>query len=238
MTGLLLDRAGSGRFFAPLNSGIVIAWGLEEASGTRADSVGSNNLTDSNTVGQQTGKIGNCAHFTAASSQSLTSVSTADLSAGNIDQTWMGWIWLDSINVARTVLSKNTDATHRDYRISTTAGNVVTFQMFTGAGVSVGIATASTFGALSASTWYFVCAQFIQSSQTIQVSINNGAFNTAAASANPGTSTGAFALGADAGAAFWDGRLDAIAFYKRLLSAGEITEAYNGGTGQQYPFFL
>src|SRR5258708_7847472 len=58
---------------AAITDNLVSFWKLDEASGTRTDSVGSNNLTSNNSVGQSVGKVSNAAHFTATSNQYLSS---------------------------------------------------------------------------------------------------------------------------------------------------------------------
>lgn len=52
--------------------GIFAHWPLDEESGTRYDTVDSNHLTDNNTVGFASGKIGNAASFVASNGESLT----------------------------------------------------------------------------------------------------------------------------------------------------------------------
>jgi hypothetical protein len=51
---------------------LVSWWDLDETSGPRADSVGSNDLTDNNTVTYESGKIGNAAKYIAANNEYLT----------------------------------------------------------------------------------------------------------------------------------------------------------------------
>src|SRR5713101_462503 len=55
---------------------------LEEASGNRADSVGTNTLTSHNNVANAKGKIGSSGLFTATSSTYLSHADNASLSAG------------------------------------------------------------------------------------------------------------------------------------------------------------
>ena len=52
-------------------SSLVSVWPLNESSGTRVDSVGSNDLTDVNTVGSASGKDGNAASFIRANDECL-----------------------------------------------------------------------------------------------------------------------------------------------------------------------
>lgn len=52
---------------SPLLTSLIAHWKLDEASGTRNDSHGTNHLTDNNTVTTATAKLGtNAAQFTAA----------------------------------------------------------------------------------------------------------------------------------------------------------------------------
>lgn len=67
------DLAGGGAATAdPLLTGLKAYWKLDEASGTRSDSIGAYTLTDNNTVGSAVGKIGNAASSVAASSEYLS----------------------------------------------------------------------------------------------------------------------------------------------------------------------
>lgn len=56
---------------ATLRDGLVAYWTLDEVSGTRSDSIGGNHLSDINTVGSDVGVIGNGAVFVAANSEHL-----------------------------------------------------------------------------------------------------------------------------------------------------------------------
>jgi hypothetical protein len=75
-----------------LATGLVSYWELEEVSGTRVDSHGSNDLTDNNTVGSGTGIQGNCANLEKSNTEDL-SISDASQSGLNITQdlSFSGW---------------------------------------------------------------------------------------------------------------------------------------------------
>src|SRR5262245_2022186 len=77
---------------SPLLNALMAHWRLEEASGTRVDAHGGNNLGDINTVGQAAGKLGNAASFLAASEESLTIGDNAALRMGDINFTIAGWV--------------------------------------------------------------------------------------------------------------------------------------------------
>ena len=84
----------------------IAFWKLGEASGTRVDSIGSNDLTDNNTVTQAAGKIGNCAQFTAANSEYLSIADNAALSTGDIDFSIVFWVYFDSTPSFADVIAK------------------------------------------------------------------------------------------------------------------------------------
>lgn len=205
---------------------------LYEASGARVDSTGRGNdfTTITNAPGNTTGKVSSAIQLTAASTQSVSRASTADL-VGTADWSIAAWVYLDSVGAERTIMSKSTEWVLR-YNTSSARFD---FGWTDGGSVFRNV-LANTFGALSLSTWYFVVAGHNSVLNQIRISVNNGAFNTAAAT---GVTTGAAvaAVGVrGAGTNLWDGRQCEIAIAQKLWSAAEITALYNGGNGTTYPF--
>jgi len=213
-----------------LTDNLVFYAKLDEASGNRVDEVSATVLTDNNTVTSNPGKLVTSAQFTAANSEYLSKTDNAQLSSGDIDFTWTGWFYLDSLGAQRSVFGKSDNATVDEYRLLILATNVPTWYV-NNTGVQ-----ASTFGACSASTWYFFCGQYDATNNLAKISINNGAFDTV--SQTPGIDTAhPFNIGANNGSApYMNGRVDELGFWKRLLTAGEITQLYNAGNGLAYPF--
>src|SRR5262245_14346654 len=62
---------------ATLTTGLISYWKMDETDGTRSDSVGSNHLTDNNTVVGAAAKRSLGALFVAANDESLTRSSVA-----------------------------------------------------------------------------------------------------------------------------------------------------------------
>lgn len=87
-------------------SSAVAHWNLNESSGTRVDSVGSNDLTDNNTVGVDTGKFGNAAYFDILNSEYLSINDNAALSMGDVDFMLRAWIKLESTASSGVVIGK------------------------------------------------------------------------------------------------------------------------------------
>ncbi|MDA2917638.1 hypothetical protein MYX64_12505, partial [Nitrospinae bacterium AH_259_B05_G02_I21] len=101
---IILSAAPPAR--AGLLTDLKAHWKLNEASGTRSDSHGSNDLTDNNTVGQAAGKIGNAADFIRVNSEYLSIADNADVSAGDVDITWALWVWLDDNTNSHSLIGK------------------------------------------------------------------------------------------------------------------------------------
>lgn len=221
-----------------LTDNLVAFWKLDEASGTRNDSVGSNHLTDNNTVLSVAGQIGNAAQFVAANSEFLSIASNADVQSGDIDYTLAGWVYIDSGSDAAIVTKDHSVSGTREYFLGT-SGNKFLFHNAKPTD-SLTLVFANTFGTLSAATWYFVVAYHDAAADEIGISVNNGAFDTAATGgALQAASTAEFRIGARQYSGFegyFNGRVDAVGYWKRKLSAGDVTELWNGGSGFEWPF--
>ena len=84
---------------------LVSLWRLEEASGSRDDTWGSNNLTDNNTVGQAAGKLGDAADFNDAADEYLSLADNVSLDHTS-GLTVTGWVWFDSFVNGGQILGK------------------------------------------------------------------------------------------------------------------------------------
>lgn len=233
-----------------LADGLAAFWNLQEASGARADAVGAETLTDNNTVTQNPGPsavIPASAQFTRALSEYLSHVDDAILSSGDIDFTWAGWVYLDS-KPAATQLSLmmkwgvNGGGDDREYGIVWDSTGVYTADGFAFIASADGIGenwiVASTFGAPTIGTWHFIVAYHDAANNLIGISVDAGAFDTFAfaGGSRNGVADLMFGRNDKANGLYHDGRLAAWGYWKRLLTAAEITWLYNGGKGRLYPF--
>lgn len=218
-----------------LYTGLQAFWKLAEASGTRADEWGDNDLTDNNTVTGNPGKIGNACQFTAANSEYLSVVDNAALSMGDFDFTIAGWVYLDSLGVLRWAVSKYGSGTTQEYGIYVDTSNRMNF--FVSPDGTLFTLVTNTSVTLTTGTWYFVCAWHDATANTINLSVNNGTAASAAHTTGVWNGPSSFLLGARAaGTEPWNGRLDAWGVWKKALSASERTTLYNAGTGVEHPF--
>lgn len=211
-----------------LVTGLVGYWKLDEASGNRLDSIGSNHLTPTAAPGNAAGKVGNATQFTAASVQRLAATDASALRSGAFDMTLSAWIYLDSLGAAREVMMKSSSIDEYGIEISTSNRA----QLYVYNGTTYFTVIASTFGALSASTWYYISAWYDYTAKTINISVNNGtADSLTTGTSNPAPNTGSFYVGAyrGSGGAFMNGRIDEVKKWNRLLTPTERTLDYTNG---------
>lgn len=215
-----------------LNTGLTAYWKLDEASGTRVDS-GANgqDLTDNNTVTSNTGIINNAAEFIAANLERLSHVDSTTLSLGDIDCTMAFWVYLSSTNTAMGIGNQYAAAGSRSWRLLYFSSSAK-FRI----GVSNDGTTVtnhdSTFVNPVASTWYLVIWWHDSVNDLIGIDVS-GTSNTSSYSSGIFDSTADFNVGRqDSGGTYWNGRIDEVGFWKRVLTAGERAELYNSGAGK------
>lgn len=222
-----------------LTTGLVSCWSMDEASGTRDDAYGTNDLTDNNTVlNSATAKFGSSADFERTNSEylSITDAAQSGLEFGSGDFAIGGWIQLESNNFHTLVakyqatnqfafqLREFPDATDETWVDISSNGSSVTQ-----AGQNQpGITNWST------ATWYFLLYEYDASAGTVYVALNDG---TAQSDAGYPTSifdgTAAFTVGVGllAGAEYFDGLMDEWFVYNTLLDDSQEAEIYNSGSG-------
>lgn len=213
-----------------LLDGLVAYWKLDEASGNRLDSVGANHLAPTGSPGNALGKVGNALALASASSQSVGVASNAVVQAGDIDFSFSVWIWLTTKAASQAILCKRSGAA---YEYDLYYGVGTDRLRFFANGVEV---AAATFGSPALATWLHLYAQYDSVANLLGLSVNNGTLNTAALATGGSVTSGAFAIGTESPGVYFNGRIDEVAFYKRVLTAAERTALYNAGNGLTYPF--
>lgn len=224
-----------------LSDNLISYWKLDEASGTRNDSVvaSANNLTDNNTVTQAAGKISNAAQFTIANSEYLSCVSNASLVTGDIDFTVACWVYLDAKTTRQTFVSKSSGATPTTDEYYIDYSDATNRFRFVIGGTAYTVATADVLGSPTAATWYYIIAWHDSVANTINIQVNNGSANSLSTGIKfPPTTANVFTIGrysADT-PLYMGGRIDEVGFWKRVLTTQEKTDLYNSGNGYTYPF--
>jgi len=219
----------------PSTTSLVSWWSLDEVSGTRNDSHGSNHLTDNNTVGSASGIKSNAASFVSANSEYLSISDNASISMGDIDFTICSWVQLKGSKAAYPIVDKHTTATNqREYYLLYS----LSFDRFTFTVSSNGTAqefvNADNLGSPSIDTWYMVCAWHDSVSNTINIQVNNGSVNSVSHSSGVFNGTSPLRLGAFITSVFSNGYTDETIIYKKVLNSDERTWLYNSGAGREY----
>lgn len=229
-----------------LLNNLISYWALRETGGSRADSHGSNTLTDNNTVLSAAGKLGLAADFVAASSQFLSRATNSTLETGNIDFSFAFWVNLTSLpaNLAGfSFVTKDVDtpANSRDYTFDyfrndgdpTNAG----FRFYVN---GLYLAVSGTNGFDSTATWYYVIGWHDAAADTVNLQIDNGTpISTGTGGVAPEVSVAQFRIGAREYAGNQDysnARIDDVGFWKKVLTTNERTALWNNGNGLAYPF--
>lgn len=235
VTGSLVTKLNTPVTSNSLLTNLISYWKMDEASGDRVDATAAaNTLTDNNTVTSTTGIINNSALFTFANSESLSHVDNASLSTGDIDFTFCGWFKFTTNPGASYpgLITKN-NAGDIDYYLALHAS-----QSRFNFGTVSGDIDATTFGAISTGTWYFVCAWHDATANTVSIQVNAGTVDSAATSGPATDTAGAFEIGHwSTYGTYLDGTVDEVGFWKRTLTSGERTLLYNSGAGYPYSLF-
>jgi len=135
---------------SPLEEGASSLWEMEETSGSRTDSIGTNTLTDVNTVGSATGKMGSYASdHIRANREILTAADDASLTFAGDNFTLNFWVNLSGTDNQQDVLAKFTVAGgNREWllRLDVTSGNFVFFHATAGgSAATLSLSQAVTF---------------------------------------------------------------------------------------------
>lgn len=215
-----------------LTDNLISAWELDEASGTRADSHGSNDLTDDSTVGSNTGLVySNAADMVAASNDTLSHVSNASLQTGDIDFSIECWIYINTTS-GGYILAKEAGG-NLEYALWLFFGTIE-FSVWDSGSTE----TKVTVSGLSAATWYNVVCYHDATNNVLGIIVNDGTPSTTAYSAGLVAGTASFLIGNNGfSSGYYDGRIGPVRFWKKVLSSTEITQLYNSGSGLAYSAF-
>lgn len=203
-------------------------WSMEDGAGNNAtDSHGSNTLTQANSPGSAAGKVSNCRDLENASQHYFEILDNASISTGDISFSWQAWINLESKPGAGTfdyVVQKA-----NEYLLFYDGDtDRIKFSVFNG----VSYATATWGSALSLATWYHVIGTYDATADEVTIIVDNGTpvVTTGATSGNDAATVCRFGDQSDG----MDGLLDEVGFWKKELSAAEVTWLYNSGNGRSY----
>lgn len=214
---------------------MVEFWPLSEQLGDRLGVHGGLTLTDTNTVTGADGVGSLASQFTQANAESLNRASETALQGGNSDWCfafWALWSTTGSPTDGGRAISKRSAPTSNDYDIFRFAGDIyLLVHNSGGSGLQVP-------AAFSSDTWHFVVAWHDAAADTINIKVDaNATVTQATAGLAPNEAAGGFRIGELAEAsAPWNGAMQRVGYWKRVLTADELAFLYNSGRGRDYPF--
>lgn len=203
------------------------------------DSVNSYNGTPTS-ITYETGKIDQSTKYNGSTSQVSTPSQVYSVFGGTNSYTFTAWVKVSSLGTFQTIYNTNISAATNGYGrgftlyIAQTTGYL---NFFRGNFGSSTYTTLTTTTAIPVNTWTFVCASY--NGSTMSLSINNGTPVTVASSivaSTPGL--GDFGIWKESSATYHKmaGNIDEVGIYAGVLTSTDITELYNSGAGNQYPF--
>jgi len=208
-----------------IGGGLIHHWKLNETSSTTvADSLGSKDLTSSTDASNITvpGKINTAFDFTAASSENLTDGTFISEVVRSGTFTVAFWVKSDSTVGAQTIFN-NSDGSSNRIGVEINALSI-RCSAFTGSGYD------GASGTIAANTWTHIA--FTNTAGTLQLYLD-GILQT-------GTLDGALPVGGglsigsdSSGGEFFDGIVDDVRIYDRVLSSAEVGKIYNSGNGTE-----
>ena len=217
---------------ANLLTDLVAYWPMEETSGTRFDVVGSNDLTDNNTVTSAAGIRGNAAQFTAANEEYFSLADNADVSMGDLSFTIAAWVFQTASTGTNQIIIDKGDIgfTSSHEYILYDADGPQSFIWLVANNSDVGPLLASSFGDPPTGEWIFLVGWHDAESDTVNIQVNNGAVDSTSYAQGSWDSphdlrigVGHFALGTEQ---FWNGLIDEVGIWKRTLTAEERRSLY------------
>jgi hypothetical protein len=214
---------------------IALFYNGGEASGNLVDSVGSNTLTDNNTVGSAsaTPHSGTARDFETANSEYFSIADNATVRGGDVDWSWQAWVKPET-DINHIILGKDIDtpSNARDYTFDVTA---TTPRLYINGGAGGLLVNGNV--AVSAGNWYHICCGHSASANELWMIVNNNSAATVGTSgAVPETSVAPLYVGARAysGAeAYFDGLIYRVGFWKRDIRS-DVATLYNSGTPLDY----
>jgi hypothetical protein len=235
---------------AALTDSLVSYWKLDETSGTRADAHSSNDLTDNNTVGYGTGIINNGADFERDNGEYLSITDAAQTGldiTGDISISM--WVKAESIpaDYMRLLGKNDADIENKGYYIQFRSPganqSALSLTFYDDSSNATFVYSTDQYLA-STGVWYHVVVTADVSAGASGVTLyKNGSSISATTGVDNATSI------SDTSAAFsiarnlqgsnpdsFDGIIDEVGVWNRVLTAEEVSDLYNSGAGFAYPF--
>jgi hypothetical protein len=226
----IIRRRGRTRSARNLRHGLLYSYALEEPSGNRQDRVGGYELTMQGTPTNMTGKFGQAMQLTRADNEYAFRNSEPSFHINRV-MDWTASAWVNLASKPAALMYYLAITTEYSLGWFNTTDRFIAIL-----GSAAENVQATAFGAPALSTWYHVLTWFHAGTKRAFTSVNGSAPESAVITGNMDTTTFNLNIGARNGTAPWDGGIDEVNFWTRLLTPAESALLYNGGEGTPFPF--
>lgn len=220
--------------FAALTDGLEAYWEL----GSTSDAHGANHLTNNNAATFAGGKVGNAVDLEMSSTQYFSIADNASLSTGDVDFSAALWVNLESKPAQTMIIATKGQGAHTFEWNLSWRSDTDRFRFDVCGATSFGSCTtvsATTLGAPSTSTWYFIVIRHNATANTISIQVDDGTVDSASHTAGSWDGGGEFQIGNMSLLALpFDGLVDQFGFWKKVLTSDEGTSLHNSSNGLSY----
>jgi hypothetical protein len=213
-----------------LDTSLISYFKLDESSGNAADSVGSNTLTNTAAT-YTTGKINNGASFNGSTGKLINSSPTG-LPTGDATRTLSFWMYPTSVaSTNGCPINFGTAATaYRDTPHIYNGGSG-TFD------ISISGESYTLPNTFVVNNWYHIAITNVTGNKTIKTYVNGVLSLSQLFSNSINTLVAGLSVGCEINStSFFYGLVDEVAIWSRELSADEVSQIFNSGRGNSYPF--
>lgn len=235
----LLAAATDVKNDANLPTSLIAYWEMEETSGTRTDSHGSLDLSDTGSTGYTSSGVQNNAADFNGSSQALSVADPWDYQHTGNDFSYSLWFQPDNIGSGYEQLymhynsNKGTSLIVNNTNIIWYIGKITQWPSRTQA-----------HGGLTNGNWYHLVLMFDSSAQQVNFYLNGSSITSGWVGAtyhapfpNPANDPNTnLVIAANDGisGSWFDGKIDEVGYWEKILTATEISDLYNSGSGIPY----
>ena len=226
-----MTARGSATAASTLLTGLQVYYKLEDETDSSGNAL---TLTNTNGVTFTAGKVNNAATFVHPPNENLTHVDATQYQMGTSDWSICAWFKTNgAITANQLVVYGQVGSVSYDVRLS--GANIL---------VAANDGTNSAFKSnnttVNDSAWHLVIATFNRAGN-ISVYIDNGAAQTASMTAVTGSIVDINGRGFMIGqnnifGEWWEGQIDEVGMWNRVITSTEISTLWNSGNGTTYPF--
>lgn len=156
------------------------------------------------------------------------------MQTGDIDFTIAAWFNSSNLATNRGLVTKWGAGPDGEYRLAWEVGTGLRLVVRNTANTANAIVLSSE--TIGMNTWYHVVAWHDSVNNQIAIAVNDGTPVTTGHSTGVRTAALAFVIGAFNNANYFNGLIDEVGLWKRVLTSGERTDLYNGGSGRDYAY--